>query len=133
MNIEKIVDVEFHHFGLATKYPEKSRKYLQMLGYKAQEPHLNIFNVFIQFHEHINMPRIELVYQNQDSSPIDNILKSNDSLIYHTCYKCKDANLVIKQIKEQGFKIVRVSKSTDDFPFSFHFIQGIGLIELFED
>ena len=133
MDFEKIIDVEFHHFGLATKYPEKYRKYLQMLGYKAQKAYLNLFNVFIQFHEHESMPRIELVYQNKDSSPIDNILKSNDSLIYHTCYKCKDVKLVVKQIKAEGFKIFPVSKSTPDFPFSFYYIQDIGLIELFEE
>ena len=77
------------------------------------------------------MPRIELVYQNKDSSPIDNILKSNDSLIYHTCCKCKDIKLVVKQIKAEGFKIFPVSKSTPEF--SFYYIQDIGLIELFEN
>lgn len=106
MNIESIVNVEFHHFGLATKYPEKSRKFLQMLGYKSQEPFVNLFNVFIQFHEHENMPRIELVYQYKDSSPIDNILKTNDSLIYHTCYKCENVDVVIKQLKKEGFKVL---------------------------
>ena len=127
------LDLEFHHFGLAVKYPDQMRTYLQLLGYKSQKAIINKFNVYIQFHDHESMPRIELIYKYKDSTPIDNILKSNDSLIYHTCYRCNNINRVLQILKENGFKIFCVSKPTEDFPFSFYYIKEIGLIELFED
>jgi hypothetical protein len=128
----KLLNLEFHHLGLAVKHPDQARKYLQMLGYMSKKTEVNLFNVYIQFHEHEVMPRIELVYKYKDSTPIDNILKSNDLQIYHTCYKCKDVKKTIQQLKDGGFQTFRISKSSKDFPFSFYYIKGIGLIEFFE-
>ena len=104
------LDMEFHHLGLAAKYPDQMHTYLQLLGYKSQKAIINKFNVYIQFHDHELMPRIELIYKYKDSTPIDNILKSNDSLIYHTCYRCNNINRVLQILKENGFKILDEGK-----------------------
>ncbi len=128
-----ITGIKFHHFGLAVKYPEKVRTYLQFIGYNSLKPEVNKFNVYIQFHEHVLMPRIELVYKCKDSTPIDNILKTNDTQIYRTCFQCIDTLKIISQLKNEGFKLICVSKRTGDFPFSFYYIKGIGLIEFYEN
>ncbi len=132
--LDNKIDIKFHHLGLAVKKPEIVRKFLVSLGYKPQKELINkIFNVYIQFHEHEFMPKIELIYKYKDSTPIDKILQYDDAQIYHICYKCTDIKKVILGLKNIGLKAVCISRGTKDFPFSFYYIKGIGLIELLED
>ena len=83
--------LEFHHFGLAVKSPEPAFRYLGDLGYRAGGTcYDSLQKVNLAMRHHDRMPDVEVIWPGAEPSPIDSILKHNDTLIYHLCYTSED-------------------------------------------
>ncbi|MCI5225369.1 MAG: VOC family protein [Candidatus Electrothrix sp. AX2] len=126
----------FHHFGLAVRSPEKAFAYLEALGYSAGDSVLDPLqkvNLAMQYHD--EMPDVEVIWPGDESSPIDSILKRNESLIYHLCYTSADAQASVASMKAAGFAVMPTTEPRAALLFggvevSFYYIDGFGLIEL---
>ena len=77
----------FHHMGLALKKEDEALKFLNGLGYEESErvydPEQKV-NLRICLAE--GKPSVELVTKGEEESPLDNILKKYNELVYHTCF-----------------------------------------------
>lgn len=131
----------FDHLGLAVKSPDKAVRFLRGLGYEiGDEVHDPLQKVSLLWCRSSHMPAVELVYSenNEDSSPVDNILRSTSEMIYHQCYRSVDTNASIQAIKNDDIRVLCVSEMKPAIlfgnkPVSFYMISGFGLIEIIEE
>jgi glyoxalase/bleomycin resistance protein/dioxygenase superfamily protein len=128
--------LEFHHFGLAVKFPEAAFRYLDDLGYRAgsacYDP-LQKVNLAMRHHE--RMPDVEVIWPGAEPSPIDLMLKQGDGLIYHICYTSKDVEWSLAALEQAGLEILplglpKPARLFDGLEVSFHRISGVGVIEI---
>lgn len=129
----------FHHMGLALKKEDEALKFLKGLGYNEGE---HIYDpkqkVNLRLCTAKNMPSVELVMAGDEPSPLDNILKKYNELIYHTCYETKDLGASLKLIDDAGLRVLPVSSRKPAILFggrhvSFYTVMGFGLIEILEE
>lgn len=132
----------FDHLGLAVKSPEKTVRFLRGLGYNIDdEVHDPLQKVNLLWCSSSHMPAVELVYSantGDNNSPIDNILRNSSEIIYHQCYRSVDTGASIQAIKNDGIRVLCVSRMKSAILFgnkmvSFHMIAGFGLIEIIEE
>jgi hypothetical protein len=130
--------LQFHHFGLAVRKPDEALRYLNALGYvqgaTCFDGHQRV-NLAMCHHD--SMPDVELIWPGREPSPIDQMLKRNETLIYHLCYTSKSVEKSIASIENAGFQILAVSLPVpaplfDGLEVSFHSIGGFGIIEIIE-
>jgi hypothetical protein len=128
--------LEFHHFGLAVRRPDKAFTFLEALGYfrgtTVFDP-LQLVNLAMLHHAH--MPDVELIWPGDTASPIDNMIKGGKSLIYHQCYTSKDPAQSVASVRDLGLDIIEVSPPKPAVLFSglevsFYSIARVGLIEI---
>lgn len=128
--------LEFHHFGLAVREPALAFKYLDFLGYSSGascfDPKQKV-NLAMR-HHHV-MPDVEVVWPGEGPSPIDQILKRNDSSVYHLCYTSKNVAQSLAAIEASGLDVLAVCEPLpaplfDNLEVSFYSVSGIGLIEI---
>jgi hypothetical protein len=128
--------LEFHHFGLAVKSPEAAFRYLEDLGYSAgrtcYDP-LQKVNLAMRHHE--RMPNVEVIWPGVEVSPLDRLLKRNDSMIYHVCYTSEDVERSLVALEEAGLEILPLGLAQpallfDGIEVSFYNITGVGIIEI---
>jgi hypothetical protein len=128
--------LEFHHFGLAVRSPEAAFRYLRDLGYHAgstcYDP-LQKVNLAMRHHE--RMPDVEVIWPGAEPSPIDRILKHDDSLIYHICYTSADVEASLAALEQAGMEVLplglpKPAALFDNNEVSFHKITGVGVIEI---
>jgi catechol 2,3-dioxygenase-like lactoylglutathione lyase family enzyme len=126
----------FHHHGVAVRSPEDALRYYRALGYRAGnslfDP-LQRVNVMMCCHE--ELPNVELVWPGEGASPIDKLLRTNGSMIYHTCYVTQDVTASLEAIRNAGIDLLPVSATMPaalfaGMPVSFHNVSNVGLIEL---
>ncbi|MFT2111491.1 VOC family protein [Marinomonas sp. 2405UD68-3] len=130
--------LSFHHLGLAVRQSEGALTFLKGLGYTISPPvydHNQKVNLIMCTSSY--QPNIELIFPSEDAGPLDNILKSHDTLIYHTCYESVDIDNSIQKIKDNGHRVLTVSDKKQAPLFegrlvAFYFIKGMGLIEILE-
>jgi len=94
--------------------------------------------VNLAMRHHAEMPDVEVIWPGVGPSPIDNILKHRDSLIYHVCYKTRNVPATLAAIEAAGLQILQVAAARPAILFggsnvSFYHINGFGLIELIHD
>jgi len=131
----------FDHLGLAVKKPEKAVRFLRGLGYTiGEEVHDPLQKVNLLWCQSSRMPAIELIYSvnNGDNSPIDNILRDTNEMIYHQCYRSENTKASILAIKDNAVRALCVSEMKPAILFgnklvSFYMIDGFGLIEIIEE
>lgn len=131
--------LQFHHLGLAVRKQSAAVKFLSGMGYNIGESLYDpnqLVNLLMCTHE--SQPDVEVIYPAESTGPLDNILQSNNALIYHTCYQSKDIEGSIGQLKASGIRVVPISdkKSAplfDNRKVAFFYIEGFGLIEILED
>ncbi|PCJ57051.1 MAG: hypothetical protein COA79_17120 [Planctomycetota bacterium] len=127
---------QFDHLGLAVKHPKKAQDFLSLLGYHFTEPTFDeLQKVSIIMATNKYQPDIEIIFSDDENSPIKNILKSNDQLIYHLCYKAEEPQLFIKNLKLNKVKVTCISSPKKAIVFqnkkvSFYFVDGFGVIEI---
>ena len=128
--------LEFHHFGLAVRSPEPAFRYLGDLGYHAggtcYDP---LQKVHLAMRHHERMPDVEIIWPGAESSPIDSILKRNDSLIYHICYTSDEVERSLAALEQADMEVVPLGFPKPAVLFgglevSFYRITGVGVIEI---
>ena len=126
----------FHHLGLATQDAETAKRFLSGMGYSVgstcydplQRVNLNLCVCDSQ-------PDVELITQADTDGPLETYLKNTTALLYHTCYVSKDVEASLKELKNDGMRVVPISPAKpavlfDNTPVSFYMIKAVGLIEI---
>jgi hypothetical protein len=130
--------ITFHHFGLAVREPQSAFLYLKSLDYSVgEEVYDPLQRVNLAMCHHEEMPDIEVIWPGNEPSPIDTMLKREDSRIYHLCYTTDDPDVTIARMLAAGLSVLPVTKPEPAVLFgglfvSFYVVEGIGLIELIE-
>lgn len=128
--------LEFHHFGLAVRSPEAAFRYLEDLGYRAGSACYDpLQKVNLAMRHHDRMPDVEVIWPGVEPSPIDSILKQNDSLIYHLCYTSEDVERSLGSLEQAGMEIMPLGFPQPALLFdgkevSFYRLIGVGVIEI---
>ncbi|MGA2552773.1 MAG: VOC family protein [Burkholderiaceae bacterium] len=126
----------FHHFGLAVREPDRGFRFLKALGYQAGETCFDPGQrVNLAMLHHDAMPDVEVIWPGEGPSPIDQLLKRNDSLIYHLCYTSSDVDASLIAIEAAGLEYLPISEPVPAPLFgglkvSFYSISGFGVIEI---
>ena len=134
----KLVDLKFHHLGLASKSLSNSLNSLKKIGYKIEKIKINKnYNVRNAICKKKNFPTIEVVSQYKKKSPIDNIIKKNNGdLIYHICFISKDLAKTLKIFKKKKIKFIKISHGYfspfENMLSTFFYIDGFGVIEIMD-
>ena len=77
--------------------------------------------------------RIELVEPAGKPNPVENMLKTNPSVLYHVCYRVENFSETVEHLKSNGFYMVTEPFETSfekDVWASHFFSQQWGLIEI---
>jgi hypothetical protein len=127
---------KFHHFGLAVHTPDNAFAFLKALGYHegaSEYDPLQGVNLAMRYHP--DAPDIEVIWPGPGPSPIDNLLKKRDSLIYHLCYTTSAPEATLAAIEAEGLQVLSLIEPRPAILFgglevSFHHVAGFGLIEL---
>lgn len=131
-----ILDLEFHHFGVACRDIDTTAEAYEKMGYlKGQTVHDPLQNVRICFLTHPSMPMVELLAPVDDKSPVVDILRKNGTTPYHTCYETKDLDLTMKTMKRMRYIVVskpKVACAIDGRMVAFLYNAVMGLVELVE-
>ena len=131
-----LMNLAFHHLGLAVVSPGEAFRYLALLGYRignsAYDP---LQRVNLAMRHHAIMPDVEVIWPGEEPSPIDKLIKKTGSMIYHLCYTCSDVEGALAAFSVAGIDIVTISPPTPAVLFggekvSFHHVSGFGLIEI---
>lgn len=133
------IDLKFHHFGLATRDAEETRRMLTLLGYELAEPIFDpLQNVNLIWCEHALMPAIEVVYPADTPGPLDSYLAEFPELVYHLCYVAPDIQIAADEIRSAGLRLLTVVAPKPAVLFggravAFYLAKGLGLIEILEE
>lgn len=128
--------LEFHHFGLAVRSPEAAFRFLSDLGYcvgrGCYDP-LQKVNLAMCHHAH--MPDVEVIWPGREASPIDRMLKKNDSMFYHLCYTSTDLKTSLAALELAGLEVLSLGTAQaallfDGIEVSFYHITGVGIVEI---
>ena len=130
--------LRFHHFGLASRRPEQTLKFLRGLGHEVvRQVHDPLQNVNLWLCPHASMPTVELVAPAQGPGPLDAILTTSSESIYHLCYETENLKASLEALREAGFRVICVSPPKPAILFgnrhvSFYIVKDFGIIELLE-
>jgi glyoxalase/bleomycin resistance protein/dioxygenase superfamily protein len=128
--------LHFHHFGLAAREEAPARTFLEGLGYEVGELITDpLQNVRVSLARAPGLPTVELVLAAGEEGPLSNVLKRQETNIYHSCYTTQDAVAALAAIEASGLQHLEVSAPKPAVlfggrPVSFHYVSGFGLIEL---
>jgi hypothetical protein len=132
--------VQFHHFGLAVRSPERAFAYLRALGYSDGEAIYDpLQKVNLALCRHSEMPDVELIWPADGPSPLDNLIRrGGGSMIYHLCYTTRDPAASIVAMEAAGLEVMPVSPPQPAVLFggrevSFFSILDVGMIELIHE
>lgn len=129
----------FHHFGLATRDPERTLSVLRGLGYGTPSVvHDPLQGVNLVMCDHPAMPAVEVIYSDGNPGPLDAMLAQQPQSIYHLCFRSNDLAATLASLKADGQRVAAVSPSKPAVLFggrqvSFYMVRGFGLIEILED
>jgi methylmalonyl-CoA/ethylmalonyl-CoA epimerase len=130
--------LRFHHFGLASRRPEQTLRFLRGLGHEvAVQVYDPLQNVNLWLCTHLSMPTVELVGPAEGQGPLDAILAASNESIYHLCYETENLDVSLAAMKAGGFRVMCVSAPKPAILFnnrrvSFYRVKDFGLIELLE-
>lgn len=128
--------LRFHHIGMAVRSTEKVSQFLRALGYQLGEPVYDpLQKVNLAMCRHVSMPEIEMVWPGSGQSPVDNLLKRQDSAMYHFCYVAAEPEASLAAMEAAGMEVLAVAPPHPAVLFggsevSFYSVSGVGLIEL---
>lgn len=133
-----MLNLRFHHLGLATANPEATIKFVSAMQYSVGGEIVDhLQNVRLRMCYHNQSPAIEIIYAANTSGPLDNILRTQQTALYHTCYECTNISLAVNDIKLAGFRVLELSAPKPAVLFNnryvgFYMVKGFGIIELLE-
>ncbi len=129
--------IKFHHYGLVLNTFEDAIRFHENLGYSCgKEIFDELQNVMLLLFTSSIFPTVELVKPVDGTSPINNYLKKNNEMIYHTCYEIDTTKISINEFFAQN-RFICVSKPKPAILFnnrlvSFYYLNSVGLIEILE-
>ena len=130
--------LDFEHFGLATRQPEATLRFLGALGYESHEP-INdpLQRVDLVLCRHASMPAVEVIWAAQAGGPLEAVLAAQPQSIYHLCYSSSDLQQSLTAMKAAGQRVITISAPKpailfDNRRVSFYMVRGFGLIEILE-
>jgi methylmalonyl-CoA/ethylmalonyl-CoA epimerase len=129
--------MKFHHHGLAVRNPDPAREWLIRLGYTLSDIIYDPLQyVSLQLAKREDTPMIELVWSEEDKSPLKRWLKNDPTAIYHTCYEVESIKDTIRMLRSSG-RAIPIGHPQPAVLFGGRYIQflhleGFGLIELIE-
>lgn len=127
------------HIGYAVKDIVIAKEEFEKLGFefgKAVED--TDRNILIQFGDNGNY-RIELIQtlNQEEPSPVKEILRKNGPTPYHLCYKTKGIDQDIKRLKGDKWMVIAEPKRAvafgEDSRVAFLLKRSVGMIELVEE
>jgi methylmalonyl-CoA/ethylmalonyl-CoA epimerase len=130
--------LRFHHFGLASRRPEQTLRFLRGLGHEvATQIYDPLQNVNLWLCTHFSMPTVELVGPAEGQGPLDAILAASNENIYHLCYETENLHVSVESMKAAGFRVICISAPKPAIlfgnrPVSFYMVKDFGIIELLE-
>jgi hypothetical protein len=128
----------FHHLGLAASDPDRAKAFLIQLGYTCGDSvHDMLQHVHLMMCTHAHSPDVEIISRDGTPGPLDTMLSSSSSVLYHTCYRTESTENVIENLTNADMRPICVSEPTpavlfDNNLVSFYMIRGFGLIEFLE-
>jgi glyoxalase/bleomycin resistance protein/dioxygenase superfamily protein len=126
----------FHHFAIALRSLDEASRFLGGLGYTIGRP---VFDpeqgVSVAMCFGPDLPALELVLGDGGAGPVHNLLKRQESVIYHACYFSAAVERSLEAIAEDGLTVKTLSPAKPAVlfcgaPVSFHYVSGFGLIEI---
>lgn len=133
-----IPGLKFHHFGLATRKPEKATLLLKSLGYTIGDTVYDpLQNANLIMCTSTTAPEVEIISPGEGENPLDKILNKFQAGIYHLCYETNDLNAALEAMKQAGIRAMCVSPAKGAILFggdevSFYQIMDFGLIEIID-
>ena len=130
--------LEFDHFGLGTREPQKTLAFLRALGYRTPAPvHDPLQRVDLVLCSNPTMPAVEVISSADPASPLIAILTAQPQAIYHLCFKSRDLDATLASMKAAGQRVLRVAEPKPAVLFgnknvSFYMVRGFGMIEIIE-
>src|SRR5271154_2503186 len=87
-----VLELRFHHLGLAVSAPDAAERFLTALGYELGPSIYDpLQGVNLGMCWHSSMPAVELIWADKNrSSPISKMLEQREGLVYHICYSTTD-------------------------------------------
>ncbi len=131
-----MIKLKLDHISYAVRSTEEAIKAFEVF-YNKVDVHKYLEtgqNVYITYLSNENDDhRIELVEPAGKPNPVENMLKTSQSVLYHVCYRVENFSEAVDQLKNSGFYMV-----TEPFKTSFEndvwashlFHQQWGLIEV---
>ena len=130
-------NVKFHHYGLALKTFGDAIRFHSNLGYTCSKKIFDeVQNVNLVLCTSDSYPTVELVSPVDEKSPINNYLKKNNEMIYHTCYEVDTTKISINDFFSRN-RFICTSNPKPAIIFnnrlvSFYYVNNVGLIEILE-
>jgi len=103
------INMKLDHISYAVRSTDESIElfsaiYPIVATYKYLEKNQNVFITYLSNKK--DNHKIELVEPAGHPSPVDNMLKSQDTVLYHVCYRVEDFNKAIRYFKNRGFFMI---------------------------
>ncbi|MEO6562292.1 MAG: VOC family protein, partial [Nitrosospira sp.] len=130
--------LRFHHFGLASRRPDRTLRFLEGLGHEVvTQVYDPLQNVHLWLCAHDFMPTVELVAPADGTGPLDTILATSGEGVYHLCYETENLKASLESLKAAGLRVVCISTPKSAILFggrkvSFYMVRDFGIIELLE-
>ncbi len=130
--------LKFHHLGLASRREKDTIEFLTGLGYRIGE---SIYDgqqsVYVRLCKSEFSPDVEILVPSEVPGPLDGVLKSAETNLYHICYETVNLERSLELIHGSGIRTICISKPKIAVLFggmkvSFYMIRGFGLVELLE-
>ncbi len=128
--------MKLDHISYAVRSTDEAIKifsffYPTINTYKHFEKDQNVFITYLSNNSVNN--RLELVEPAGSPNPVENMLKTIPSVLYHVCYRVRDFYESIERLKENGFLTVTEPFETlieEGFLASHIFNPNCGIIEI---
>jgi hypothetical protein len=106
---EQKINMKLDHIAYAVKSTDETIKafsaiYPIVTVYKCLEKNQNVFITYLS--NKSEAYKIELVEPAGQPNPVENILRANDAVLYHLCYRVGDFKKAVSYFKERHFFMV---------------------------
>ena len=130
------VEITLDHISYAVTSTDKSIDSFSMIYpvidiYKCHDKNQNIFITFLSNRN--DNHRIELIEPAKKPSPVDSMLKQQESVLYHLCYRVGDFEQAKRYFLKKGFIVVTpaFAPADESDALASHFYnENVGLIEI---
>jgi methylmalonyl-CoA/ethylmalonyl-CoA epimerase len=128
--------MKLDHISYAVRSTDEAIKtfnlfYSKIDTFRHFEKNQNVFITYLS--DDSANHRIELVEPAGSPNPVQNMLKSMPSVLYHVCYRVEDFSESVKSLKESGFYMVSEPSETsiEKGIWASHFFNShCGIIEI---